>query len=141
METVLVVGATGHIGIAAIQGALRSGYNVLAIVRNHESAKKFSEHVGEGRERITIVEANVTSDQGIQAVVDKVRAGVLPVFQHVFASGKWTEAYSWTKSSERVSNQGLVGGGYTDQSMLETTTEELHEFMKCNFESNFCKSS
>lgn len=84
----LVAGATGNIGVAAIQGALRSGRNVLAVVRNQDSAKKLSEHVGEGQERITIVEADVISDQGVQDVVDQVRAGALPAFQHVYASGK-----------------------------------------------------
>jgi hypothetical protein len=34
----------------------------------------------------------------------------------------------------------VVGGAYTDQSMLDTTAEELRQFMRDNFESNFCKS-
>lgn len=83
-----MAGATGNIGIAAIKGALRSGRNVLALVRNQESAKKLSEHVGEGQERMTIVEADVVSDSGVQGVVDKVRAGALPAFQHVYSSGQ-----------------------------------------------------
>jgi NAD(P)-dependent dehydrogenase (short-subunit alcohol dehydrogenase family) len=88
MATVLVVGSTGHIGIAAIIGALRSGHNVLAVVRNQESAKKLKKHVPEGHERITTVEADVVSDKGVESVVEKVRAGALPAFQHVFSSGK-----------------------------------------------------
>ncbi|KAF2649421.1 NAD(P)-binding protein [Lophiostoma macrostomum CBS 122681] len=116
MATVLVIGSTGHIGIAAITGALRSGYNVLAIVRNQESAKKLIKHVPGGHDRITTVEADVLSDKGVESVVEKVRAGSLPAFQHVFSS---------------------VGGAYTDQSMLDTTTEELRQFMTQNFESNF----
>ncbi|GKT40469.1 uncharacterized protein ColSpa_00650 [Colletotrichum spaethianum] len=116
IETVLVIGATGNIGIAAILGALRSGRNVLAIIRNQDSAKKLFEHLSEGQERVTVVEADVISDQGVQGVVDKVRAGTLPAFQHVFSS---------------------VGGGYTEKTMLETTTAELREFMTHNFESNF----
>ncbi|KEY63847.1 hypothetical protein S7711_11495 [Stachybotrys chartarum IBT 7711] len=115
-ETVLVVGATGNIGIAAIHGALHSGRNVLAIVRNENSAKKLSEHLSDGLDRVTVVEADVVSDTGVQGVVDKVRAGALPAFQHVFAS---------------------VGGGYTEKSMIDTTTEELRQFMTHNFESNF----
>ncbi|KAF2269103.1 NAD(P)-binding protein [Lojkania enalia] len=116
METVLVVGSTGHIGIAAIQAVLHSGRNVLAIVRNQDSAKKLSQHISEGLERVTTVEASVVSDRGVQDVVDKVRTGALPAFQHVFSS---------------------VGGNYTEQGMLETTTEELRQIMNQNFESNF----
>lgn len=87
-ETVLVVGATGNIGISAIQAALRSGYDVLAVVRNQDSAKKLSEHVSEDQTRITTVEADAVSDQGVQGVVEQVRAGALPAFQHVYAAGK-----------------------------------------------------
>jgi short-subunit dehydrogenase len=86
-ETVLVVGATGNIGIAAIIGALCSDRNVLAVVRDQRSAKKIFEHVLIGHDRIKIVEADAVSDQGVQSVVDKVRARSLPDFQHVFACG------------------------------------------------------
>lgn len=87
-ETVLVVGATGNIGVAAIIGALRSDRNVLAIVRDQHSAKKVFEHVlSTDHVRIKTVEADAVSEQGVQSVVDKVRAGSLPAFQHVFACG------------------------------------------------------
>ncbi|EFQ85068.1 hypothetical protein PTT_20113 [Pyrenophora teres f. teres 0-1] len=76
-ETVLVVGATGNIGIATIIGALRLDRNVLAVVRNQHSAKNVFEHVLGGHDRIKIVEANAVSDEGVQSVVDKVRAGGL----------------------------------------------------------------
>ncbi|KAF1919859.1 hypothetical protein BDU57DRAFT_546436 [Ampelomyces quisqualis] len=115
-ETVLVVGATGNIGIAAIIGALCSDRNVLAVVRDQHSAKKVFDHVLSGHDRIKIVEADAVSDQGVQSVVDKVRAGSLPAFQHVFA---------------------CVGGQYVQQDIVDTTTEELQRFMKVNFESNF----
>lgn len=86
METVLVVGATGNIGIAAVQGALNSKRNVLAVVRNQNSADKLVKHIGSS-EGITFVEANVLSDTGIQGVVSQVRAGKLPDFQHVYSCG------------------------------------------------------
>ncbi|KAF2224425.1 hypothetical protein BDZ85DRAFT_260949 [Elsinoe ampelina] len=116
LETVLVVGATGNIGVAAIQGALRSGRNVLAIVRNQASAKKLDEHVPDGHDRITTVEADIMSDKGVQGVVDQVRAGSLPAFQHVYTA---------------------AGNSYTDISVLKTTTEELKSVMHGNFEANF----
>lgn len=86
METVLVVGATGNIGVSAITAALRSKRNVLAIVRNQDSAKKLFKHVGTS-EGITCTEADVTSATGVKSVVDQVRAGKLPTFQHVWSSG------------------------------------------------------
>ena len=87
-ETVLVVGATGNIGVAAVKGALNSGRAVLAIVRTQSSADKLIKHVGTS-ERITFVEADITSDTGVKGVVDKVRAGKLPAFQHVYSCGEF----------------------------------------------------
>lgn len=87
MDTVLVIGATGNIGVAAVLGALRSKRNVLAIVRNQASAEKLFQHV-KTKEGITTVEADIMSDEGVQTVVDQVRAGKLPPFQHVFSAGK-----------------------------------------------------
>jgi NAD(P)-dependent dehydrogenase (short-subunit alcohol dehydrogenase family) len=87
METVLVVGSTGNIGISAVIGALRSGLKVLAIVRNQASAEKLVKGVG-SRDGITFVEADIASDGGVRSVVDRVKAGELPAFQHVYAAGK-----------------------------------------------------
>ncbi|KAL7771049.1 hypothetical protein CFE70_000990 [Pyrenophora teres f. teres 0-1] len=109
-ETVLVVGATGNIGIATIIGALRLDRNVLAVVRNQHSAKNVFEHVLGGHDRIKIVEANAVSDEGVQSVVDK---------QDI--------------------DHRIVGGQYFSQDIFNTTAEELQRSMKVNFESNFCK--
>lgn len=87
MEHVLVLGATGNIGVAAIKAALRTKRGVLAVVRNQTSANKLFQHVG-SRDGITTVEADVTSDSGVQSVVDQVKAGKLPSFQHVYSTGK-----------------------------------------------------
>jgi NAD(P)-dependent dehydrogenase (short-subunit alcohol dehydrogenase family) len=89
METVLVVGATGNIGVSAVTAALRSKRNVLAIVRNQNSADKLVKYIGSS-EGITFVEASVTSDTGIKGVVDQVRAGKLPAFQHVYSCGAFS---------------------------------------------------
>ena len=86
MQTVLVVGASGNIGLSVITAALRSKHQVLAIVRNRSSADKLFKHAGT-REGITTVEADVTSDEGVQGVVDQVKAGKLPAFQHVYSTG------------------------------------------------------
>lgn len=82
-ETVLVVGATGHIGVAAIIGALKSGRNVLAIVRNQTSAEKMFHHVGT-KEGITTVEADISKDDGVEGVVRRCESGELLGFQHVY---------------------------------------------------------
>jgi len=89
METVLVVGATGNIGVSAVTAALRSGRNVLAVVRNQNSAEKLVKHVGSSK-GITFVEADLLSDTGVKGVVERVRAGKLPTFQHVYSSRKST---------------------------------------------------
>ncbi len=86
METVLVAGATGNIGVSAVTAALHSKRNVLAIVRNQDSADKLVKYIGSS-EGITFAEANVLSDSGVKGVVDQVRAGKLPSFQHVYSSG------------------------------------------------------
>jgi NAD(P)-dependent dehydrogenase (short-subunit alcohol dehydrogenase family) len=90
METVLVVGATGNIGVSAVVAALRSGRKILAVVRNQASADKLVKHVGKelaNKGGITFVEADVLSDSGVRGVVDQVRAGKLPSFQHVYCCG------------------------------------------------------
>lgn len=86
-ETVLVVGATGHIGVSAVIGALRSKRNVLAIVRNAAAAERLFSHAGT-RDGITTVEADAVSEQGVQSVVDRVEKGELPAFQHVYSAGE-----------------------------------------------------
>lgn len=91
-ETVLVFGASGNMGIAAIIGALNAKHNVIAIVRNEASAEKIFKYVGT-REGITTVEADTTSEDSIKGVVDQVREGKLPAFQHVWASRKFHQKF------------------------------------------------
>jgi NAD(P)-dependent dehydrogenase (short-subunit alcohol dehydrogenase family) len=86
METVLVVGATGNIGVSAVKAVLDSGRRVLAVVRNQDSAKKLFQHVGT-QEGISTVEADILSEHGIQGVVEEVENGRLPAFQHVYGAG------------------------------------------------------
>ena len=102
-ETVLVVGATGNIGVSVISASLRSGRDVLAIVRNQDSAQKLFERVGT-KDGITTVEADVTAEDGVQSVVDQVKAGKLPAFQHVYATGRPLQ-----------SKQTCINGNCTDE--------------------------
>lgn len=88
METVLVVGATGNIGVSAVKAALNTGRNVIAVVRNQASTSKLIRHLGTSK-GITIAEADVTSPDGVQSVVQRVREGQLPSFQHVYSSGEY----------------------------------------------------
>ncbi|CVL04741.1 uncharacterized protein FMAN_12839 [Fusarium mangiferae] len=83
---VLVIGATGNIGVAVAIAALKTGRQVIAPVRNSASAAKLFEHAGT-RDGITTVEADVTSEDGIRHIVERVEAGKLPAFQHVYSSG------------------------------------------------------
>jgi NAD(P)-dependent dehydrogenase (short-subunit alcohol dehydrogenase family) len=91
-EVVLVVGATGNIGVSATIAALRTGRSVLAIVRNPASAEKLFKNVGSSQ-GITTVEADIASDKGVQSVIEQVKAGKLPAFQHVFASGEFPKDF------------------------------------------------
>ncbi|XP_014551280.1 hypothetical protein COCVIDRAFT_42413 [Bipolaris victoriae FI3] len=102
METILVVGSTGNIGTAAVSAALRTKRSVLAIVRNQNSADKLIK--------------NVRTFKGI-TVVDQVRAGKLPAFQHIWSS---------------------VGGEYTDTQLPETSDEQLEYNFELGFKANFC---
>lgn len=86
METVLIVGATGNIGVSAAKAVLSTGRQVLAIVRNSASAAKLYHHLGT-KDRVVTVEADVCSETGVQGVIDQVEAGKLPAFQHVFSAG------------------------------------------------------
>lgn len=87
-ETVLVLGSTDHSVVSAVMAALRSNRKVLAVVRNRESAENLIIHVGTS-EGITFVEADITAETGIKGVVDQVRAGNLPDFQHVYSTGEF----------------------------------------------------
>jgi NAD(P)-dependent dehydrogenase (short-subunit alcohol dehydrogenase family) len=87
METVLIVGATGNIGTAAVKGALNAGHHVLAVVRNSASADKLFQNVGT-RDGIITIEADILSPNGVQSVVDQVKESKLPAFQHVYTAGK-----------------------------------------------------
>ncbi|KAK6841308.1 hypothetical protein PG987_002168 [Apiospora arundinis] len=115
METVLVIGATGNIGTSAVTAALRSKRQVLAVVRNQKSGEKLVKNVGTS-EGITFVEANVVSDTGIKGVVEQVRAGKLPAFQHVFT---------------------CVGADYIPVALKDITPAQLRDNMARAFDSNF----
>ncbi|EMD89520.1 hypothetical protein COCC4DRAFT_45051 [Bipolaris maydis ATCC 48331] len=69
-KTVLIIGATSNIGVAAILDALGSDRNFLAVVRDQHSIKVL-EHVPTGYDRITVVESDAVSDQGVQNIVAK----------------------------------------------------------------------
>jgi NAD(P)-dependent dehydrogenase (short-subunit alcohol dehydrogenase family) len=88
-ETVLVIGSTGNIGVSAVKAALNSKRKVLAIIRNQDSRDKLLRHVGSAAaDSITFAEADVLSDSAVKDVVDQVRAGKLPAFQHVYTCGR-----------------------------------------------------
>ncbi|KAJ0367351.1 hypothetical protein COL26b_011317 [Colletotrichum chrysophilum] len=111
-ETVLVFGASGNIGVSAVIGALHAKRKVIAVVRNQTSAEKIFDYVGT-RDGITIAEADITSEDSVRVIVDQVRAGKLPPFQHVFAS---------------------PGGLYWETSLVALETSALLQIMKINFE-------
>ena len=86
-ETVLVIGASGKIGVSVIMSARRTKRNVLAVVRNQAAQDKLLQHAG-GSDGISFITADVTDPNGMQSVVDAVKAGKAPAFQHVYAAGR-----------------------------------------------------
>ncbi|GKT46342.1 dihydroanticapsin 7-dehydrogenase [Colletotrichum spaethianum] len=111
-ETVLVFGASGNMGVAAVIAALRSNRQVIAVVRDQNNAEKIYKYAGT-RDGITIAQADPTSEDSLRSLVDQVRAGKLPGFQHVWASS---------------------GGIYWDTPILELEASALREALKVNFE-------
>jgi hypothetical protein len=101
-ETVLVFGASGRIGVSVIMAARRRGLHVLAVVRSQAAARKMYEHVGGSKEGIFVVEADPTKEEDVQGVVDQVKDGKLPAFQHVYVAGT---------SSCRSTSRGKALGG------------------------------
>ncbi|WQF83998.1 Putative short-chain dehydrogenase/reductase SDR, NAD(P)-binding domain superfamily [Colletotrichum destructivum] len=112
-ETVLIFGASGNMGVSAVIAALRSGRQVIAVVRNKANAEKIYKYAGT-REGITVAEADPTSEDSLRALIDQVRAGKLPSFQHVWAS---------------------CGGIYWETPLLEIESDALREILKVNVES------
>lgn len=140
METVLIVGASGNIGVSAIVGALRQSLHVLAIVRSRNSAEKLFQHVGT-RNGITIVEADVMSESGVQSVVDMVKSGSLPAFQHVYSTGN---VFNFILSAflEVLQLMVFISVGLYDRTSPIQTLDlsTFREVMRVNLEANFRKS-
>ncbi|GAB7364201.1 hypothetical protein MBLNU230_g4752t1 [Neophaeotheca triangularis] len=116
-ETILVIGATGNMGTAAITAGLRNNYNILAIIRSSASKTKLLSNLPSDLKtsRITFATADVTSPTGVQSIVDQVRTGQLPEFHHVWAS---------------------VGAEYTTASLLSLDVERIRRNMTAGFEAN-----
>lgn len=104
-------------GVSAAIAAIRAKRRVLAIVRSQASAEKLFKHV-DSLDNITTVEADVSTDGGVRGVIDQVRAGKLPAFQHVWSS---------------------VGGEYVPTPLSKITAERLRYNMNVAFEANFCE--
>jgi NAD(P)-dependent dehydrogenase (short-subunit alcohol dehydrogenase family) len=118
-ETVLIIGASGNIGVSAIVAAIRTGRNVIAVVRNQAAADKMFQHAGT-QKGITAVFADPTKEGAVAGIVERVRKGELPAFHHVFVSvGRWGP----------------------DVSVANTlTVKEFREAINIALESSFCKS-
>lgn len=100
-EGVLIFGASGNVGLAAVFGALRSGRRAIAVARSQRSADALratvardsagSEHGG----RLEVLVADLSTVQGYLTVVAEAAAsegakggGGGKGFQHVWSSSK-----------------------------------------------------
>jgi putative NADH-flavin reductase len=91
---VILIATAGNIGVSVIIAALRRGMNVLALVRDKTTAKeRILKYLDYGEtlptDNIIYVETDVVKDggEGVQGVVEKVKKGELPEFQHVYSTG------------------------------------------------------
>lgn len=137
METVLVVGASGNIGVSVIIAALRSGRKVLALVRNAAAEQKIIQHAGT-KDGITFVEAQVTDESSVQRVVDRVKSGELPAFQHVYSAGKYKIPLSFPKSLKySLMHKYIVGKMEIRHPIQNLEMATFRDIMSTNLEGNF----
>ena len=134
METVLVIGASGNVGVSVIIAALRTKRQVLAIVRNQASADKLYQHVGT-KDGITTVEADVTTEDGVQKVVDRVRARELPAFQHVYTAGMFPYQYY---PLHYLTCQYIVGV-LNATSPIKVDTASFRQIINITLEATLCR--
>ena len=117
---------TGNIGVSVIIAALRRNMDVLAVIRNKSSADKITRNLNPPGEKlptnnVTMVEADVTSDgdNGVKGIVEKVKKGELPGFQHVYSTGK-SEPIVWAKVLSILMVRQLACGITQVRSMKRT---------------------
>lgn len=109
-EGVLIFGASGNVGLAAVFGALRSGRRAIAVVRSQRSADALratvardsagSDHGG----RLEVLDADLSTVQGYLNVVAQAAAseGAKGAaggdggkgFQHVWSSSKISQCHT-----------------------------------------------
>ncbi|GAO18698.1 hypothetical protein UVI_02053040 [Ustilaginoidea virens] len=131
METVLVVGASGNIGISTILAARNTGRNVMAVVRNAAAQDKIVRHVG-SRDGITFVQADVTQADGLKRVLEQVKTGRLPDFQHVYAAGECRVTAAMACGLTRDAIVGTLNCEKVSTMDIET----FHQVMRLSCEAN-----
>ncbi|KAJ1323880.1 SDR family NAD(P)-dependent oxidoreductase [Microdochium nivale] len=122
-EGVLIFGASGNIGVAAVIAALRSGRRAIAVVRSDKSAESLRTSVASGvslekQDQLKTLVADLSTVEGFKNVVaraiqadDEQGRG----FQHVWAS---------------------MGPDYHETPILELERDFMREMMIRNFEPN-----
>jgi len=74
MQNILVTGANRGIGLALTRRLLELGHRVFAGVRKPGSARALSDLPPEQRERLTLVELDVTSDDSVRRAASQVKS-------------------------------------------------------------------
>src|SRR6478609_3941823 len=72
MQNILVTGANRGIGLALTRRFLELGQRVFAGVRNPASARALADLPLELRERLTLIELDVTSDESVRSAAAQV---------------------------------------------------------------------
>jgi short-subunit dehydrogenase len=69
----VVTGASGGMGAVFVRAAARRGYPVLAVARAGEALTKLGERIAAEGARIEVLGADLSTDAGIAAVLERVR--------------------------------------------------------------------
>jgi NAD(P)-dependent dehydrogenase (short-subunit alcohol dehydrogenase family) len=144
-QSVLVVGSSGNIGVSVITAALRSGYNALALIRDMSAKEKVLSHVdsqvSEACERITFVEADVTSEDGVSKVVQNGQSGIAARLSTCLLCRYALSSPCLTifKVFEAQANIETVVGTWLPKTPIYTVdTPSMRKVMNVAFESAFC---
>ncbi|KXJ87499.1 hypothetical protein Micbo1qcDRAFT_197818 [Microdochium bolleyi] len=122
-EAVLIFGASGNIGVAAVIAALRSGRHAIAVVRSENSADSLRTTAAglisrDKLDRLTVLVADLSTVQGYKDVVARA----------IQSGGKGSHGFQHVWSS--------MGGDYLETPLLELERDFMRDMLIRNFEPN-----
>lgn len=105
MKTVLITGANGNLGHAAVSKFSGRGWKVIAVISHRASVEIF-----EGLNNVDVFKANALSEAEVLSTIESI------IEKHT-----------------QIDAAVLTIGGYSGGSISETTTGQIQEMMQLNF--------